>query len=63
MTAEAEPKRHRPRVPREEVRVYGGTIHAIAQIREAKGQTKTEVVRDAIARYQADLIDEGTLKP
>ena len=61
MSAEAEPKRTRPRVPREEVRVYGGTIHAIAQIREAKGQTKTEVVRDAIARYQADLLDDGTL--
>lgn len=57
------PKRTRPRVPRQEVRVYGATIRAIARIIEAKGQTRTEIIRDAVARYEADLIDQGVIEP
>lgn len=54
---------NRPRVDREAIRVYGGTRSAVQKIMAAKGQTKTEVVRDAVARYEAELIDEGAIEP
>lgn len=54
---------NKPRIDRENVRVYGSSRTAVKKIMAAKGQTKTEVVRDAIARYEAELIDEGAIEP
>lgn len=54
-------QRDRLRPTRKEVRIYGATIKTIARIMAAKSQTKTEVVRDALALYEAELIDNGTI--